>query len=192
MATFDPARFAAAMRLAPEALAKSLKDEVGKFTLWFAQKHMARQMNLRLKTRTGALKRSFGATSSGDKLSDLQWLVFTTSPYAITHEDGAEIKPTEKRYLTVPLNAAMTKTGRKRGQARSFENTFVQKAKSGKLFIFQRYGKGGKKIRPLFMLVDSVKIPPRLEFFKTWDDQNKALMGKVALAVDTALDSLKA
>lgn len=190
MATFDPAKFRAAMEKAPDALAKQLYDKVGKFTLWFAQKHMARTMNLRLKRRSGDLARSFNATSAGDKLENLRWIIYTTSPYAAAQEFGADIEPVSAKALTVPLNAAMTRTGRKRGKARSFENTFVQRAKNGKLFIFQRYGRGGKKIRPLFRLMDKVTIPPRLEFFKTWQDQNDALMAKVAQAVDAALDSM--
>lgn len=80
-------------------------------------------------------------------------------------EDGITIRAKRAKYLTIPLRAAMTGTGRSRGNARTvgsrYQSTFVRKSKRGNLIMF---GKRGKRIVPLFVLKKSVRIKARRPF----------------------------
>lgn len=79
--------------------------------------------------------------------------------YAAIHEYGGTIRPTNAKYLTLPLPAVKTKAGVVRGGARAFTETFVAKSKRGNLILFQRQG---KEIVPLFLLTKGpIKIPAR-------------------------------
>lgn len=124
-----------------------------------------------LKKRSGSLARSLDGRVVGDSLRDLGFFMQiggATAPYARIHEEGGTIRPKKGRFLTIPLRAAMVRTGIARGTARSFANTFVARSRRGALLIFQ---KTGKSIKPLFALVKSVTIPPRLKFVATWTKQ---------------------
>ncbi len=75
-------------------------------------------------------------------------------------EDGKTITPKTKQYLTIPLRAALTASGKSRGNARTvaaaFPHSFIRKSKRGKLILF---GKRGDTLTPLFVLVKKVRIP---------------------------------
>jgi len=76
---------------------------------------------------------------------------------------GGTIRPNRARFLTVPLPAALTGAGVKRGQARDFADTFVRTNPStGRTVIYQRRGRD--EAIPLFVLVDSVHIKARRPF----------------------------
>lgn len=141
------------------------------------QRLVSNVSNKILKRRTGTLAKS------------IQWRVIKSNaglaafiganvlsgrrvPYANILETGGTIKARRSKYLTVPLPAALTKAGTtKQPEARDFKNTFVKKARSGKLIIFQKVGKRGK-IVPLFVLLKSVKIRP-FRYLSTTLDQVK-------------------
>lgn len=83
------------------------------------------------------------------------------------------IRPKSKKFLTIPLKAAMTGAGVSKGPATSkslWGDTFVAKSKAGNLIIFgkERYTKGKRtgemrgKIVPLFLLKTQVSIPARV------------------------------
>jgi hypothetical protein len=99
------------------------------------------------------------------------------------------ITPKRRKYLTIPLPAAMTRAGVSRGalapglssaqlsawgpmaaEMTPYGNTFVAKSKKGNLIVFGnlRYAKGKRvgelrsQIVPLFLLVKSVKIKARI------------------------------
>lgn len=75
-------------------------------------------------------------------------------------EDGKTITPKTKQYLTIPLRAALTAAGKTRGDARTvaaaYPDSFIRKSRRGKLILF---GKRGKTLVPLFVLVKKVRIP---------------------------------
>jgi len=92
--------------------------------------------------------------------------ISTNKIYAPIHHYGGIIRPKNAKKLTIPIG--LTKNERRRGmKARDFENTFVRKSKAGNLLIFQIQE---TKIRPLFLLVDKVKIPKRP--FMMWQKQD--------------------
>ncbi len=201
MATFDPAKFDEAMQKAPQMLYARLRTRLDKYTLWFATNKMARQSTASMRRRSGALARSFNRTVQGKGLSDVRWTIYTTSKYARIHEFGGEITPKTRKYLSVPLDAAMTKTGRARGSAPSYgyDKTFVAES-GGKPYVFLKTGKrrpaGWKpgqpdpSIQALFALVKKVTITPQLGFFAAWDKEKPGWASEVAKAVDEALDTL--
>jgi len=103
------------------------------------------------------------------------------SRIARVQEFGATITPKRAKYLTVPLPAALNENGTpKKQKARDWKNTFVAKSKAGNLIIFQKRGSG---IVPLYVLKNSVTIPPRLGLKKT-------LEVGIPYFVDRAMDSI--
>ncbi len=79
-----------------------------------------------------------------------------------THEYGATLTPKNAQYLTVPLDAALHSDGTpKRLSLREWDNTFVGTSKDGtKKIVYLRLLKN--KVVPLYLLVSSVEIKPRL------------------------------
>jgi len=90
----------------------------------------------------------------------------TNLEYARIHQDGGTIKPKKAKMLAIPLNrvAARAKSARRWMDANKSLNPFVWKGIQGnKLFIVyvEKRGKSKGKIKPMFLLVPSVKIPRR-------------------------------
>ncbi|MDR3739019.1 MAG: hypothetical protein P4L40_08355 [Terracidiphilus sp.] len=112
-------------------------------------------------TSWGSLKGSIGGVS-----------------YLAIHETGG-VMTAKQRMLTIPLPAAM-QSGRAPPFARQWKNTFVAKSKAGNLLIFQRRG---NEIVPLYILVDSVRIPPRLGMEQTLKQEIPYFLDKATDAV---------
>lgn len=70
--------------------------------------------------------------------------------YAWILEKGGTITPKRKQWLTVPI-------GRTQGWARNYPGAFIIKSKKGNLLIVEKAGKN--KLKPLFVLKKSVRIP---------------------------------
>lgn len=66
--------------------------------------------------------------------------------------------------LAVPIEAK--KTGRGTKPTRSFAKSFLMPLPSGDKAIMQKFGRGGKKLRMLFILKKSVPIPKRFPFYR--------------------------
>jgi hypothetical protein len=126
-----------------------------------------------LRSRSGTLANSFQAAELPGA-SDEEWAgsVYTRAPYARLQEFGGTVTPKRAKYLTIPLDAAKTRAaGQVRGYARSWPGiTFVRRLDDGRLCVFVRKGQG-KRAReiPIFLLVRSVTVPPRLGFREAWD-----------------------
>lgn len=144
-----------------------------------------------LQRRSGLLKRSFGM--SQDPPSSF----VAGAKYAPLQEYGGTVRPTGGRqFLTIPLKATLTAGGVFRAGARMVNRgggwqtlglvpgqqdhrTWIRNG-----VIFTR-GAGGKPM-PLFALKRSVKVPPRLKFFATWQAQEPAREADYAKALDDA------
>ena len=74
--------------------------------------------------------------------------------------------------MTVPLPGV-------KGRARNKKNTFVLKSKSGNLVIMQRKGK--KKLKPLYVLKEKVKIPP-FKWLEQSIDMKRPLLARMMSA----------
>jgi len=119
----------------------------------------------------GGLRSALTHKLSGNSVETLEgkvgWISDEHARIAWVHEEGKTIRPTRSMYLTVPLPEAMTPAGvPRRPGARHWENTFVARADSGHLIIWQKRGKA--RMVALYVLRRSVRIPARLEFVKTF------------------------
>jgi hypothetical protein len=131
-----------------------------------------------LQRRSGTLKRSFGVSKDPNAPSSF----VAGALYAKLQELGGTVKPTGGRqYLTIPLSAALTPGGVFREGARMVNRgggwqtrglipgqqdhrTWIHKG-----VIFTKSTRG--KPMALFALRRSVKVPPCLRFFATWEGQ---------------------
>jgi phage gpG-like protein len=113
-----------------------------------------------LKRRTGELARSWRFDVK-DNLGMPIAEVATSSKYARIHEFGGTITPKKAKWLTIPLTGNQTGAGVTKQSARAAiaaGGFFKRDKDDGKLYL--RNGQGV----PLFVLVKSVTIPPRLGF----------------------------
>jgi hypothetical protein len=129
-----------------------------------------------LHSREGGLRRGLVTRVKGSppKTDTLDAAVGWWQPFqamkANVHEYGATITPNRRTYLAVPMESVLTSTGRALfGYGpMDWHDTFVWKSKSGLLFIAQ-WQAGGDEIVPLYRLMKSVYVPPRLGFRAMWD-----------------------
>lgn len=148
--------------------------------------YRGRSYSDRLQVRTGSLRNSLvKGEVSGSTLGNMKVetsIGSSASPYARLQEFGGTITPKAKRFLTVPLPGVLTAAGVLKGGARLVNRggkwqtedgrqTFIRTSKAGNKYIAASDGAGG--IEPLYMLRTSVKVPPRLRFFRTFKDMNK-------------------
>lgn len=192
--TVDSKRLQEAMRKAPQRLYAGLRDAfAGHYKSFFERFKIE---NLRagksgrgVQTRSGRLRDSFFREVRGDSLGTIEAEAYSAgNPYARIQEEGDTITPKKGQYLTIPLDAA--RQGDRRGaitraSARNFANTFFLETRAGKLLIMQKQGAGN--IVPLFLLVESVTLKPRLGFRKLWDKMLPSFFRKIDGAVDAAL-----
>ena len=76
------------------------------------------------------------------------------------HEFGGVVTPKSKKFLTIPLPAALDSSGVPiRQSARDWDNTEVIRSAGGRLMIIQRRG---RRIIPLYILTKRVLIKKRL------------------------------
>ncbi len=131
----------------------------------------------KLKARTGRLRASTRGVKAKKNKDTIKAGVQFGTAYAGVHigkqGETTTIRPKNKKFLTIPLPAAQTKSGVSRGSATdktAYGETFIQKSKAGNLIIFgKRKGLRGKSagktagsLVPLFVLVKSVRIRKRV------------------------------
>ncbi len=79
--------------------------------------------------------------------------ISANTEYAAIQELGGEIKPVMKKALTIPIHPSA-----KNKQASDFDDLFMIK-KDGHNPILARKTPGGRKIIPMFLLVNKVNMP---------------------------------
>lgn len=125
-----------------------------------------------LSSRSSFLRRSIGSRTTsqyGRVVSEVGVLKRNKAlKYAAIHEFGGTIRPTKAKFLTIPLKASLTRSGVARWTARElmnggggkFTDTWIYRKDDGSdPLILGREMSG--KIRALFKLVKSVRIPAR-------------------------------
>lgn len=161
-----------------QGLRNILSKEMALYHTWFSQKVLTGQRTsaFGVQVRSGNLRRSFRHSTDiyrvgqpirayvgwpeykvGDKTVGTNPLI-----YAQVHEQGATIKPRNKKFLTIPLEAAMTPAGVTRQPASAYSDAFFIRKGKNLLLVRKSGAKGKGRIVPLFLLVKSVKIPARL------------------------------
>lgn len=143
-----------------------------------------------LSVRTGALRRSLFSTVArhGANAVSLLCSIGSNAPYARVHEYGATIVPRSAKYLAIPLAAAKTAAGVSRWSSpRDFpgELTFIKSKLGNKLLVKFVGKKKNKRMIPMFVLKDSVTIPPRLNFENTFNQEADRITQEIRLAAKT-------
>lgn len=164
----------ATFKNAQEAFRQSGREFQRKMTLERFRPYSSWKNNTdQMQSRSGFLRKSLGYSVTGSRLGDLELRVYSAGiRYANLQEYGGTITPKNGRYLALPIGKALDRRGipKKRGP-REYPDGFFFTSKRGNLLFGIRVGKGKKKeIQPLYLLRDSVKIPPRFGFRKTWNE----------------------
>ncbi|MFH1385111.1 MAG: hypothetical protein ABIH47_09165 [Candidatus Omnitrophota bacterium] len=165
-----------AFRLAPKVLKEELADGFDHISLKFLKQWKAE----RLQGPPGIKGRPRGIFSHfrrahlvSPSLDGMGIEIFTDSKIAVLHEQGGTVKGPGGGRLAVPLSAReemFTRSGalkRKYKKPRELKNVRAVILK-GKRFL-AKFKKRSREILPLYILKNSVRIKPRLGFYKTWD-----------------------
>jgi len=103
-----------------------------------------RNLAPKIRSRTGRLKDSFKVESAPPNGAR----VVTFSPYAHINEFGGVVKPSRRKYLTIPLNKEAWES-----PATAFKNVVIKRG-----VIFKRLGR--QRYKPLYLLVKKVELKP--------------------------------
>lgn len=168
---------------------RSLQTEMIGFVKHIKTEHLTGgTKRTKLGVRTGRLRASVKYVPIEIKGSKVETGITLGTVYGPIHFGPlgslTPIVPVKKKWLTIPLKAALTKAGVSRGGALSGawgdtefkrikdeEGTFIRKSKRGKLILFGRKvaqrgkfaGQTRGKLVPLFLLVKQVEIPARVD-----------------------------
>lgn len=184
----------AAVVAAGEAVAQTAEQQaravVGRvaasFLLFFKETRFRtydRQRGNKVASRSGTLRGNFGATVMADGSVSVH---SNGALYAAAQEFGGTIKPTKRKFLTIPLDGALTPAGVTRNAARlvkvgsswqtkglvpgaASKDTFIRRSKKSGAPVVMVEGAGGHPIA-LYVLKKSVKLRPLLGFFQAVND----------------------
>jgi hypothetical protein len=145
---------------------------------------------------TGQLIRSFkvGRSPRGVPIDRVRAWLASGSPYARIHEEGGVIRPKRAQALAIPIGPARTKAGATKGGYESPRNhndlEFIKRG-HGRAPILARVTK--TRVTPMFVLVKSVTIKPRLKFHDTWGRwiQRPAAMRFFSIALTRLVNTIE-
>jgi hypothetical protein len=186
-----------AIRLFPKELKYEIADGMDHAT----RKFLKIFKQTRLQGPPGIKGRSHGifthfqrASLVSQNIEGMGMVIFSDSKIARMHEEGAILKNPGGGKLAVPLSARkelFTSDGRLKKQykqPRLLKNVIPIQLK-GKTFL----AKVKKKLReliPIFVLKNSVRIHPRLMFYKTWDDMQNERIDILNKSIEKALNKV--
>lgn len=186
-----------AIRLFP----KDLKYEIGDGMDHISRKFLKVFKQTRLQGPPGIKGRPHGifthfsrASLVSQDIEGMGMVIFSDSKIARMHEEGATVKNPGGGKLAVPLSARrelFTSDGRLKKQYRQprlIKNVIPIQIR-GKTFL-ARIIKKARQILPLFVLKNSVRIRPRLMFYKTWDDMQNERIVILNKSVEKALSKV--
>jgi phage gpG-like protein len=108
-------------------------------------------------TGTRELERSITATPAKNGRA----IVGTNVLYARIHENGGVLKPTNKKYLTIPVSVAAAKMRANTKDLRTQALTFREGPNRGVAFLFRTTKGKNARSELMFVLKRSVRMPPR-------------------------------
>jgi hypothetical protein len=172
-----------ALRLFPKDLKFEIADGMDhisrKFLKIFRQERLQGPPGIRGRPH-GIFTHFSRASLVSQDIEGMGMVIFSDSKIARMHEEGATVKNQSGGKLAVPLSARkelFTSDGRLKKQYRQprLLKNVVPIQLRGKTFL-AKVKKKLRQILPLFVLKNSVRIRPRLMFYKTWDDmQNERI-----------------
>ena len=146
-----------------------------------------------LRRRTGELARSFVPEVSGTTLKNLVGRVFSNSPYAPIHETGGTIRAKRAYsrlqggpYLNIPAKDNLTASGVQRLSAR---NVFSSGGYTKKINSLRAKYVVLLNGSPMFWLVKSVTLQPRLKFIETAEKEIPTMLAELRRGLQRGLEN---
>ena len=183
-----------ALRLFPKDLKFEIADGMDhisrKFLKVFRQERLQGPPGIRGRPH-GIFTHFSRASLVSQDIEGMGMVIFSDSKIARMHEEGATVKNQSGGKLAVPLSARkelFTSDGRLKKQYRQprLLKNVVPIQLRGKTFL-AKVKKKLRQILPLFVLKNSVRIKPRLMFYKTWDDMQNERINILNKSVEKAL-----
>jgi len=183
-----------ALRLFPKDLKFEIADGMDhisrKFLKIFRQERLQGPPGIRGRPH-GIFTHFSRASLVSQDIEGMGMVIFSDSKIARMHEEGATVKNQSGGKLAVPLSARkelFTSDGRLKKQYRQprLLKNVVPIQLRGKTFL-AKIKKKLRQILPLFVLKNSVRIKPRLMFYKTWDDMQNERINILNKSVEKAL-----
>lgn len=192
----DARSFERAFHLVPKALNKEIKDGMDhasrKFMKTWRQNFLQGPPGVRGASGHGLFGKFTRKMLFFGDTDNFGFEVSTDSKIARQHEFGGKVEPRVGK-LAVPLSARnemFTASGKLRKIYRSPKDLpNVEPIKlNGKVFL-ARIKKKGKGITPLYVLKNSVKLKPRLGFYKTFNSMSPEMYRILNKSINRALDT---
>lgn len=183
-----------ALRLFPKDLKFEIADGMDhisrKFLKVFRQERLQGPPGIRGRPH-GIFTHFSRASLVSQDIEGMGMVIFSDSKIARMHEEGATVKNQSGGKLAVPLSARkelFTSDGRLKKQYRQprLLKNVVPIQLRGKTFL-AKVKKKLRQILPLFVLKNSVRIRPRLMFYKTWDDMQNERINILNKSIEKAL-----
>ncbi|MCK5161647.1 MAG: hypothetical protein KAQ99_08755 [Candidatus Aureabacteria bacterium] len=177
----------------PIALRKELGNEFDHIQRSFLKTFRKTRLQGPPGIRGASAKGVFGTFSRASLVSQdingMGFKIFTPSRIALRHETGGRITAAGGGNLAVPLSIRTTmytargKLKKKYKSPEKLKKTFEVESK-GKKYLAQKIG---GEVKPLYILKRSVRLKPRLEFYRTWDSMQNKVFTYINRAVDKGL-----
>jgi len=186
-----------ALRLFPTELKYEIADGMDhisrKFLKIFRQERLQGPPGIRGRPH-GIFTHFSRASLVSQDIEGMGMVIFSDSKIARMHEEGAVLKNPGGGKLAVPLSARkelFTADGRLKKQYRQprlLKNVVPIQLK-GKTFL-ARVKKKLRELIPLFVLKNSVRIRPRLMFYKTWDEMQNERIQILNKSIEKTLNKI--
>ncbi len=183
-----------AIRLFPKELKYELGDGMDhisrKFLKIFRQTRLQGPPGIRAHPH-GIFTHFQRASLVSQDIEGMGMVIFSDSKIARMHEEGAIVKNPSGGKLAVPLSARkelFTSSGKLKKQYRQprlLKNVIPIQLR-GKTFL-AKIKKKLRQILPIFVLKNSVRIRPRMMFYKTWDDMQNERINILNKSIEKAL-----
>lgn len=186
-----------ALRMFPKELKYEIADGMDhisrKFLKIFRQERLQGPPGIRGRPH-GIFTHFSRASLLSQDIEGMGMLIFSDSKIARMHEEGAVVKNPGGGKLAVPLSARrelFTADGRLKKQYRQprLLKNVVPIQLRGKTFLV-KVKKKLRELLPLFVLKNSVRIRPRLMFYKTWDGMQNERIQILNKSIEKTLNKI--
>lgn len=182
-----PAEFQAAMNRSGPLIMERIHARLLSYTKRFAFGVPPRLVRSNMNGRAGRLGGSFDAASVVNTPQEVAVVLYSTHPGARLQEKGGVVHAKGKR-LAIPLDAALTgDAGAARGSPRQWPDAETFVLRRGDRALVMLRGVDGADPKPLFVLLQSVTIPPRLGLIAAWEADAPARNAAVAAGLAEGL-----
>lgn len=169
---------------ATAAMKRAMQRQSLKFVGDVQIKRLSGRPGLISRSAGGGLRRALSAVTFGKDVRSVESRIgWPKSFFWIkVHEEGATIRA-KRKFLAIPFRGTTGSTSRRASgsglRPGDFprDRTFFARGKNtkpGNMILFESLGNG--RIRPLFVMVPSVRIPPRLGYFRLYDRSKGAMV----------------